>query len=36
MLRSSTRTVEETCKLVEVGFERICDVEDVELFRQRK
>ena len=34
--RSSTRTVEEACKLGEVGFERVCDVEGVELFKQRK
>ena len=29
-------TVEEACKLGEAGFEHVCDVEGVELFRQRK
>lgn len=30
------KTVEEACKLIEVGFEYVCDMEGVKLFRQRK
>ncbi len=33
-LRSNTHRVEEACKLGEVGFEHVCDVEGVELFKQ--
>jgi hypothetical protein len=29
-------TVEEVCKLVEAGFEYVCDVNDAKLFRKRK
>jgi hypothetical protein len=28
--------VEEDCKLIEVGFEHVCDMEGVKLFRQQK
>jgi len=30
------RTVEEACKLVEEGFEYVCDFEGVKIFRKRK
>ena len=30
------RTIDEARKLVEVGFEYVCDIEDVKLFRKRK
>ena len=29
-------TVEEVCKLVEAGFEYICDINDAKVFRKRK
>lgn len=32
----TAKTVEEACKLIEVGFECICDMDDVKLLRQRK
>ena len=30
------KTVKEACQLVEAGFEYVCDVQDVKLFRKRK
>ena len=30
------KTVEEACKLIEVGFEYVCDMDGVKLFRKRK
>lgn len=30
------KTVDEACKLLEVGFEYVCDMDDVKLFRKRK
>ena len=32
----TAKTVEEACKLVEVGFEYVCEVEGVKIFRKRK
>jgi len=32
----STKTVEEANDLIEHGFEYVCAVEDVKLFRKRK
>ena len=29
-------TLEEACKLMEVGFEYVCDMDDKKLFRKRK
>ena len=29
-------TVEEVCKLVEAGFEYVCDINDTKVFRKRK
>jgi len=29
-------TVEEVCKLVEAGFEYICDINDAKVFKKRK
>ena len=33
---ATAKTVEEACKLVDTGFEYVCDFEDVKLFRKRK
>jgi len=30
------RTVEEACRLIEAGFEYVCDFDGVGLFRKRK
>ena len=30
------KTVEETCQLVEAGFEFVCDIEGTKVFRKRK
>ena len=30
------KTVEEACKLVEAGFEYVCEIEGVKIFRKRK
>jgi hypothetical protein len=30
------KTVEEACKLIEAGFEYVCNFDDVKLFRKRK
>jgi len=30
------KTMEEACKLVEVGFGYICEIDDAKLFRKRK
>jgi hypothetical protein len=30
------KTVEEACKLIEEGFEYVCDMDGVKLFRKRK
>jgi integrase len=30
------RTIDEACKLVEAGFEYVCDIDNVKLFRKRK
>ena len=30
------RTIDEARKLVEVGFEYVCEIEDAKLFRKRK
>jgi len=32
----TARTVEEACKLIEVGFEYVCDMDGVKIFRKRK
>jgi integrase len=29
-------TIDEACKLLEVGFEYVCDMDEVKLFRKRK
>jgi hypothetical protein len=33
---ATAKTVQEAQKLVEAGFEYVCDFEDVKLFRKRK
>jgi hypothetical protein len=33
---ATARTVEEARKLVEAGFEYVCDFSDVKMFRKRK
>ena len=33
---STAKTIEEAKKLVEAGFEYICDIQDIKLFRKRK
>jgi len=33
---ATAKTVEEACKLVDTGFEYVCDIDDVKLFRKRK
>jgi hypothetical protein len=33
---STAKTVEEAQKLVEAGFEFVCNFEDIKLFRKRK
>jgi hypothetical protein len=30
------RTVEETCQLVELGFEYVCDMDNAKIFKKRK
>lgn len=30
------KTVDEACKLLEVGFDYVCDIDDARLFRKRK
>ena len=30
------KTMEDACKLVEVGFEYVCEIDDAKLFRKRK
>ena len=30
------KTIEEACELIEAGFEYVCDMDDVKLFRKRK
>jgi hypothetical protein len=30
------KNVEETCKLIEAGFEYVCDIDAVKIFRKRK
>jgi hypothetical protein len=30
------KTIDEACKLLEVGFEFVCDMEGAKLFRKRK
>ena len=30
------KNLEEACKLVEIGFEYVCDMDNVKLFRKRK
>jgi hypothetical protein len=35
-LVKTAQTVEEACKLIEVGFEYVTDVDNVKLFRKRK
>lgn len=30
------KTVDEACKLLEVGFDYVCDIDDAKLFRKRK
>ena len=32
----TAKTIEEACKLVEVGFESVTEIEDVKIFRKRK
>jgi len=32
----TARTVEEACKLIEVGFEYVCEMDGVKIFRKRK
>ena len=32
----SVRTVEEACELIEVGFEYVCEMDGVKIFRKRK
>ena len=32
----TAKTVEEACKLIEVGFEYVCDMDGVKIFRKRK
>jgi len=32
----TAKTIEEACKLVEVGFEYVTEIEDVKIFRKRK
>jgi len=32
----TTKTVEEACKLVEVGFEYVTEIDGVKIFRKRK
>jgi hypothetical protein len=33
---ATAKTVEEAKKLIETGFEYVCDIKDVKLFRKRK
>jgi len=33
---ATAKTVEEACKLVEVGFEYVCEFSDIKIFRKRK
>jgi hypothetical protein len=30
------KTIQEACKLVEAGFDYVCEIDDVKLFRKRK
>ena len=30
------KTIDETCQLIEAGFEYVCEMEDVKIFRKRK
>jgi len=30
------KTVEEACQLVEAGFEYVCEMDDVKIFKRRK
>ena len=30
------KTIPEACKLVEAGFDYVCEIDDVKLFRKRK
>jgi len=30
------KTLEDACKMLEVGFEYVCDMNDAKLFRKRK
>jgi len=30
------KTIEEACQLVEAGFEYVCEMDDVKIFRRRK
>ena len=32
----TAKTVEEACKLIEVGFEYVCEINGVKIFRKRK
>jgi hypothetical protein len=39
MMASSAKaatTIEEVCKLVEAGFEYVCDIGEAKVFRKRK
>lgn len=33
---ATAKTVEEACRLIEVGFEYVCDMDGVKIFRKRK
>jgi hypothetical protein len=35
-ISKAASTIEEVCKLVDTGFEYVCDVGDAKVFRKRK
>jgi len=36
LVHPHAKTVKEACELVEAGFEYVCEMDDVKIFRKRK